>query len=61
MYTIILITIVSLLLVIFGLSGCSQPTVSVVQDTHMAEHECDNVEVVLGSAYDSKINVNWAY
>lgn len=60
MYKTTLITTILLLLVSFGLSGCSQSTAR-AHDAQIGEHGCSN-EVALGnSSLDSGIDIDWPY
>ena len=58
MYKMLLITLISLLLITFGLSGCSQATAR-AQDAPMGGHE--NEEVLADQSYDSSIDIDWPY
>ena len=62
MYKTLLITVITLLLITFGLSGCSQATAKAqAQDAPMSGHGLGNEEVLAGSSYDSGIDIDWPY
>ena len=58
MYKTLLITVISLLVITFGLSGCSQASAK-AQDTPMGGHE--NEKVLADQSYDSSIDIDWPF
>ena len=60
MYKTILITIILLLLVTFGLSGCAVSTAR-TQDTQMGGHGHDTEEVVTNLSYNPSIDIDWPF
>jgi hypothetical protein len=60
MYKILIITVVSLVAITFGLSGCSQATAK-AQDAPMGGHEFHNEEVLAEVSYDPSIDIDWPY
>ncbi len=60
MYKTLLITVISLFLITFGLSGCSQATAK-AQDAPMSGHGFENEVVLADLSYDSSIDIDWPY